>query len=315
MGFLSNPAHALKNITIHRVIIIMDLDMTMFSLTGAFMSYLNSERQIQNSPAILTKYVEKYNDHLKGLFHTMTRNSDDGLAVNHFNGLRKTTKKKKMIFQHFYTNETSQKYSHLFTMYKTGVSLLNDLEKEKERATDEALQLYPDIEFFDFDGMRNGNWIEYSGLSSAMGVEKIISKDVTGVSSKQEYVFSKTPTFDFNVFKDKEKNEWQLGFENNGFAGSKNKEDVEEFREFISEQGQKCWEKVFECRGNLRMINSFPVYYFNTEFKDLHRLLEGTLSIGACSSCVNWFEKKQSRQYKTVLDNFNSDSESWWGPL
>ena len=200
----------------------------------------------------MAEYTEKYNEHLKGLFDVIIQNSNTLFdKSNYFEGLRKTTEKKRMILQHFITNKLiSQKYSNLSVMYQTAVSWLNDLEKERDKAIIETSKFDGDLRNFNFEGRSDGNWIQYSDLRSAMGIKKIDPiETVTNKSLDLGYGFSDSIYFSFFIFEDKEKNEWLLGLKNNHFAGSKIKENIEELKTFIYEQGQSRWNLVYDYKS------------------------------------------------------------------
>lgn len=285
---------------------------------GGFYYFLNrrhnSSNKTQNNHPILSEYTEKYNEHLKGMFEVITKNTNTLYdKSNYFEGLRKTTEKKRMIFQHFITNRlVSQKYSTLYLIYQTAVGLLNDLEKKKKDSMWEIAQFDEDIQKFEFKNKTEGNWIQYADLRSAMGIIKTDPiKAVLTKSFDIGYSFPNSISFDFFIFEDKDKKEWSLGLKNNHFAGSKNKEDIEELKNFIYEKGQKLSNLVYEYNSGVKTVNSISVSWFNKEFRELYESLDGDPTIGACYSCINWFKKKESKEYKTILDNFNGDMKNY----
>ena len=246
----------------------MSLELIVISLTNAFFSYLNRRpspsNEIQSNNPVLAEYTEKYNEHLKGLFDVIIQNSNTLFdKSNYFGGLRRTTEKKRMILQHFITNELiSQKYSKISVMYQTAVLLLNDLKEERDKALIETSKFDGDLRNFNFEGRLDGNWIQYSDLRSAMGIKKVdLIEDATNKSLDLGYGFSDSIYFNFFIFEDKEKNEWLLGLKNNHFAGSKNKENIEELKTFIYEQGQSRWNLVYDYKSKKDTINSFLVHY------------------------------------------------------
>ncbi len=218
-----------------------------------------------------------------------------------------------MIFQHFITTRLiSQKYSTLYLIYQTTISLLNDLEKKKKEAKIEISKFDDEIQNYGFEEKSQENWIQYSDLRSAMGIEKVDPiKAVLTKSFDIGYQFPHSISFDFYIFENKEKNEWVLGLKNNHFAGSKKKEDIEELKNHIYQNGKKLWDLVYHIKSGEKTLYSMTVESFNQEFKELHESLEGDPSIGACYSCINWFKKKQSKEYKVVLDNFNKDMKNY----
>lgn len=107
-----------------------------------------------------------------------------------------------------------------------------------------------------------------------------------------------------------------LGTKNNPFAGSKDEIKLQELQEFVYQHGKKLSDKRDEITSHTKSTGDLIVSWFNKEFQETLESLEGEPIIGACYSCVNWFEKKHAKEYQIIIDNFNADmknyTESMW---
>ena len=263
---------------------------------------------------ILSEYRTKYHDHVEGLFQEIKNNLNPLTNdQNYFDGLRKTKEKKRMILQHLRTIDAlSNTYAHLFAMYNVSIAQINDAEKKKKNVYKNLIDYDEKLSSYDF-GNKENEWIDWQKLKIAIGIK---------INDSVEDVLSNKPMYNFpssincNLYVVEKDGEYQLGYAGHWFAKSNDKGKLEQFKKFIYDHGHKIDQEVSNIHSTYHTVYQFGAHIFNKEFKEHDEALEGEPMLGACYTCLSWFNAENEKKYKPILDEFNSNisnyEESIW---
>ncbi|MGC1709871.1 MAG: hypothetical protein WA799_08750 [Nitrosotalea sp.] len=297
------------------------LSVSLFAFSGALVYLFRSKSDKQNlveksASPILPEKREDYHNHLKqDIFETVTSNL---LSItkekNYFEALRKTNDKKRMILQHFRTIDLiSQEYATLYAMYKVSVGGINDIEKRKKEVLKQIAEFDRKLQEYNSKNNDHTNWLNFEALQSAIGIKRNDPFESV-IKNIPEYVFPSSINCNFYLVE--KNNEFQLGFSNNWFARGKDKNQLEQLKNFLYENGYNIMQEVSSIHSSYHTIYSIGVSYFNKQFKEFDESLVGEPILGACISCSSWFNMDNHKKYKPILEEFNSNmsnyEESLW---
>jgi peroxiredoxin family protein len=272
----------------------------------------SNENQSENplSP-ILEEYKQKYNTHVKELFNIVISNIDEN-TKNYYEAVRKTHDEKKLLLEHFSTlSIVHQEYSNLYVWYRAIIAMYNDLDRHSKELQSLAGQFFTDIYKIGFYDPPSENWIQMKDFESAFGVNIPTLIDILrSTSDNVEIIISDHIQCDFPIVYDDSKKEWRIGFENNRFAGSKSEEKIKQLSNYIKEEGKKIVEQSSDSRSKRRTIKEMMESGFNEQFNDLYQTIKyGEPKVGACDSCIEWFNGKEQEKLRLILNNLHKNYE------
>lgn len=270
----------------------------------------------KSSFPIIHEKRQDYHNHVVGLFKTVTDNLNPLLMddKDYFTALRKTKTDKWRVFQHFKTIDlVSEKYSNLFAMYEMLVMNLNELEERKKSALKDVIDFDRKLEEYISENKYKDYELDFNALRSTIGIKHDNTLDSI-LKGLPEYSFPSSISCNFYLVE--KDNGFQLGVAGNWFARSKNKDQLKQLKDFIYEQGSKIMEEVSSIHSYHGTLYAVGVPIFNQQFKKFNESLDGEPVLGACLSCLGWFNSENEKKYKPVLEKFNSvlynDEESVW---
>lgn len=267
------------------------------------------EKSSQSIFPIVSEFRNDYHDHIEGLFKEIKKNLIPSIKdKNYFEALRKTQEKKHMILQHLRTMiNRLDTDSDMFVMYQASITEFNDLEKRKKVVLREIEDYDEKLDDYDF-GHNEGEWIDVVDFKKAVGIKR---NDSLEDIFKDKELYNFPSSINCNLYVKNDGNEFKLGFAGNWFAKSKDKEKLEQFKNFIYENGQKIMHEVSSIHSIYGTIEKTSVVWFNKEFKERDEELEGQPILGSCRTCLGWFNIENQKKYKPILDVFNSSPSNY----
>lgn len=258
---------------------------------------------------ILPEFRNDYHDHVEGLFKEIKKNLIPSIKdQNYFEALRKTQEKKHMILQHLRTMiNRSDMDSNMFVMYQVAITEFNDLEKRKKTVLREIEYYDEKLDSYTF-GHNKGEWIDYNDFKIAIGIKR---NDSIEDIFKDRELYNFPSSINCNLYVKDDGNEFRLGYAGHWFAKSEDKEKLEQFKKFIYENGHKIMHEVSSIHSTYGTIDKTSVVWFNKEFKERDEELEGQPILGACRTCLGWFNIENGKKYKPILDVFNSSPSNY----
>lgn len=254
--------------------------------------------------------MQSYSNHIRDLFGfaESVRSSSYPQYMETIYDLENSGQK-KMILQHFFTHyRNSDTRQRLYDLYQKAITMHNKLESNRDELLNNFFK-YPGFQKFGISEYPSDDWIKVDDFKRAVGIE---ASDLYQNHFRFSYSGFYNIFDDFSIEWDGGKKEWVLGYSTYKLVGSKSKEKLEKFLDYIKKYNVELRNKAEKLNDTL-----YPLYVevrpiFDSQFTEIYEpSRNGNPMLGVCDGCIEYFVGTEKNKYEKILANFNSKTENW----
>lgn len=279
--------------------------------------YKNRIKNEENS-VLLSEYREKYQKDLNELFHLVIDNAENTLTKTYYEAIMVLPFKEKRLFlQHLYTDEKLfHKHYKLYSTYRKFVGSENAIDDDKRILVDEIFELNDFLIKIGNKYKKSKTWFTTEKIANILHLpDDLLHMKIAHYSYPNFYEKIPNRLTLERYGETKEEILFKIGKE---VLGGTNSNDhfykiADKLQPRLTRIAKLSWDIGTAHRTMDKAFSQMYSGLFETALEPMKR---GNPIVGACESCIEYFNYNEKQKLKKLLDIFNRNwdgvSEIQW---